>query len=447
MKAIIMAGGEGTRLRPVNNRCPKPMVHLLGRPVLEHLLLLLRGCGFTEVCITLRYMPEHIRSHLRTHTPEGLHIEYRIEDTPRGTAGGVRACADFIGDDTVLVISGDAVCDFDLRTFMERHHASGAPLSMALYAAEEPLPYGLVVTDRLHRIVSFIEKPDWDHVVTDLVNTGIYALSPGILREIPEDTAFDFARDLFPRLMEQNVPLCGIPMAGYWCDIGSPEAFLRCSMDALRGTLRLSPGAPDRGFGCGIYAADPLLEHVVLHPPCFLGEGISLGTGAVIGPGTVIGSGSRIESSAIIRGSVIDGASVGEQCTIEDAVVCRDAEVPAGSRLSGGSVLAPHGAQYAPRRTQKSAPPVRHPRHSRQIPCRSRARLMRALSEHLMEAGADFTDGLRLQLPDGSIRIAPSPSVSALQVEADAADDSTAEHLLSDYGAMIEALLGEEFPE
>ena len=445
MKAIIMAGGEGTRLRPVNNRCPKPMVHLLGRPVLEHLLFLLRDCGFTEICITLRYMPEHIRSYFQTRTPEGLRIEYRIEEAPRGTAGGVRACADFIGDDTVLILSGDAVCDFDLRTFMARHRASGAPLSMALYAAEEPLPYGLVVTDRLHRIVSFIEKPDWNHVVTDLVNTGIYALSPEILREIPEDTAFDFARDLFPRLMEQNIPLCGIPTAGYWCDIGSPEAFLRCSMDALRGRLRLTAAAPERRRG--IVSAQTLPEHVVLHPPCFLGEQISLGTGAVIGPDAVIENGSRIESYAVIRGSVIDGASVGAGCTIENAVVCRDAEVPAGSRLGSGSLLAPQGAEHTPRRAQPPAPPVHHPRHSREIPCRSRARLMRALTEHLMEAGADFTDGLQLCLPDGSIRIAPCSAASALQIEANAADDRTAEQLLSDYSTIIAAFLADDFPE
>lgn len=442
MKAIIMAGGEGTRLRPVNNRCPKPMVRLLGRPVLEHLLLLLRDCGFTKICITLRYLPDHIRSYLGSHTPEGLHIEYRIEDTPRGTAGGVRACADFIGDDTVLIISGDAVCDFDLHTFMERHRASGAPLSMALYAAEEPLPYGLVITDRQHRIVSFIEKPDWDHVVTDLVNTGIYALAPGILQEIPKDTTFDFARDLFPRLMEQGVPLYGFPTEGYWCDIGSPEAFLRCSMDALRGTLRLSPGAPDRGSG--IYSADPLPEHIVLHPPCFLGDHVSFGTGAIIGPGAVIGCGSRIESSTIVRSSVVDGAFVGENCTIENAVICRDATLPAGSKLGRGSILAPRGADCIPCKQQQTAPAARHPRHSREIPCRSRARLMRTLSEHFMEAGADFTDGLRLQFPEGNVRIAPTSAVCALQIETDTEDAAAAERLLSDCSAIIETLRKDE---
>lgn len=445
MKAIIMAGGEGTRLRPVNNRCPKPMVRLLGRPVLEHLLLLLRDCGFTEICITLRYLPDQIRRYFDRHAPEGLHIEYRIEDAPRGTAGGVRACADFIGGDTVLVLSGDAVCDFDLRAFMERHRAAGALLSMALYAAEEPLPYGLVVTDRQHRIVSFIEKPDWEHVVTDLVNTGIYALSPQVLREIPADTAFDFARDLFPHLMEQGVPLYGFPTEGYWCDIGSPEAFLRCSMDALRGTLRLSPGAPDRGSG--IFSADPLPEHIVLHPPCFLGEHVSFGTGAIIGPGAVIGCGSRISSDAIIRSSIIDGAFVGEQCVVKNSIVCREASVPAGSKLGRGSILAPRGADCPPARPARAAAKPRHPRHSRELPCRSRARLMRALSEHFMEAGADFTDGLHLQLPGGSVRIAPSSSASALQIETDTDDPAAAERLLSDCSAVIETLQKDKFPE
>ena len=434
-----MAGGEGTRLRPVNNRCPKPMVRLLGRPVLEHLLLLLRNCGFTEVCITLRYMPEQIRDYFNHRKLEGLHIEYRIEDTPRGTAGGVRACADFIGDETFLVISGDAVCDFDLRAFMEQHHASSAPLSMALYSAAEPLPYGLVVTNRQHQIVSFIEKPAWDHVVTDLVNTGIYAVSPKILKEIPENTSFDFAKDLFPLLMEQNVPLYGFPTEGYWCDIGSPEAFLRCSMDALQGKLQLSPGVPDRGNH--IFSAEPLPENIVLHPPCFLDKNVSICTGAIIGPGAIIGYGSQIDSNVIIRNSVVDGAHIGENCIVEDSVICRDAILPASSRIGRGSVLAPRGADCVPPKKQSvSATATRTPRYSREIPCRNRARLMRTLSEQLMEAGADFTDGLQLRNHTGKIRIAPSTTVSALQIEADAKTEEAAEHLLSSYATMIKNL-------
>lgn len=442
MKAIIMAGGEGTRLRPVNNRCPKPMVRLLGRPVLEHLLLLLRDCGFTEVCITLRYMPERIRSYFHNREIPGLHIEYRVEDIPRGTAGGVRACADFIGDETFLVISGDAVCDFDLRAFMEQHYASGAPLSMALYSATEPLPYGLVVTDRQHRIVSFIEKPAWDHVVTDLVNTGTYAVSPRILKEIPENTTFDFAKDLFPYLMEQNIPLYGFPTDGYWCDIGSPEAFLRCSMDALQGKLRLCPSVPERGNR--IFSADPLPDNIILHPPCFLGQGVFISTGAIIGPGAVIGCGSQIDSNAIIRNSVIDGALVGENCVVEDSVICRDATLPASSRIGRGSVLAPRGAECVPPKKRTPAMVARTPRHSREVPCRNRARLMRTLSEQLMEAGAEFTDGLQLRDHAGSVRIAPSATVSALQIEVDAPTSEAAEHLLSNYATMIESLCGEE---
>lgn len=442
MKAIIMAGGEGTRLRPVNNRCPKPMVHLLGRPVLEHLLLLLRDCGFTDICITLRYMPEHIQSYLNHRALEGLHIEYRIESIPRGTAGGVRACADFIGNDTFLVISGDAVCDFDLGFFMEQHRKTGAPLSMALYSATEPLPYGLVVTNRKHRIVSFIEKPAWDHVVTDLVNTGIYAVSPEILREIPENTTFDFAKDLFPHLMDLGIPLYGLPMEGYWCDIGSPEAFLRCSMDALHGKLHLCPGVPDRGNG--IFSADPVPDNIVLRPPCFLGAHTLIQTGAILGPNAVIGDGSQIESNAIIRNSVIDGAFVGENCTVEDSVLCRDATLPAGSSIGRGSVLAPRGAECAPRKKHTPALAARTPRHSREVPCRNRARLMRTLSEHWMEAGADFTDGLRLKNQIGSVRIAPSATASALEIEVDALDAEAAEHLLSDYASMIEALRSRE---
>ena len=178
MKAVIMAGGEGTRLRAVTGGGAKPLVPLLGRPLMEHILLLLRAHGFTEVCASLGYRADSIRARFGDGSALGLSLCYRTEERPLGTAGGVKNCADFIGDDDVLVVSGDAACDFDLGALYRAHRERGAAATLALARCAEPLRYGLAVTDGDGWVRAFIEKPDWGRVVTDLVNTGIYLLSP-----------------------------------------------------------------------------------------------------------------------------------------------------------------------------------------------------------------------------------------------------------------------------
>ena len=249
MKAVILTGGEGTRLRSISGGLPKPMMPLLGTPLLERTVALLRENGFDRLCLTLHYQPQVIRDHFRDGSHLGVHIEYRDERTPLGTAGAVLNCADFIGGDSFLVMSGDSACDFDLAELMNGH-TSG--VTIALAAQAEPLPYGLVLTGPDGRITGFLEKPAWEKVVTDQVSTGIYAVSPEILAHIPKGRPFDFAKDLFPRLLELGVPMRGRVMDGYWCDIGTPQAYYQCNLDALNGLYHL-PGAdapPRRIFPC-----------------------------------------------------------------------------------------------------------------------------------------------------------------------------------------------------
>lgn len=238
MKAVILSGGEGTRLREISGDCPKPMMPLLGKPLLERTVALLRENGFTELCFTLHYRPEVIRQFLGDGERFGVHIEYRTEDEPLGTAGAVRNCRDFIGGDSVLVMSGDSACDYDLGE-LYRAHTGGVTIALAVHA--EPLPYGLVITDKAGRVTGFVEKPSWERVVTDHVSTGIYVLSPDVLDYVPAGQQYDFARDLFPRLLKEGVPLRGRIMDGYWCDIGTPRAYYQCNLDALDGLYRL-PG-------------------------------------------------------------------------------------------------------------------------------------------------------------------------------------------------------------
>lgn len=239
MKAVIMAGGMGSRLKAITGDRPKPMVPLLGRPLMEYILELLRSQGFDQVCAAVRYRAGDIMAHFGDGSRFGVEMQYRVEEEPLGTAGAVKNCRDFYGGEDFLVISGDAACDFRLSRLMEEHKRRGAAVTLALCRYSEPLSYGLAVTDGEGRIRSFVEKPDWSRVVTDLVNTGIYVISPRIMELVPEGREFDFAKDLFPLLLSRGELLLGLPMEGYWCDVGSPLSYYRCCADALEGKLRL----------------------------------------------------------------------------------------------------------------------------------------------------------------------------------------------------------------
>ena len=252
MKAIIMAGGEGTRLKPVSGDTPKPLVPLCGRPVMEHIVLLLKKHGITDVCCALKYRPEEIQSYFGSGEKWGVSMQYRIETEALGTAGGVKNCADFYGSEDFLVISGDAICDFDLTHFIAEHEKRQSAVSLALYPHPEPLRYGLALCGKDGCVRSFVEKPDWSRVVTNLVNTGIYILSPEAMNEVPEDEVFDFAKDLFPRLLEEGKKLFGYVADGYWCDIGTPKSYYQCCVDALEDRLTLDK--------CGGFESAPAEE-------------------------------------------------------------------------------------------------------------------------------------------------------------------------------------------
>ena len=242
MKSVIMAGGEGTRLRPVTGEMPKPLVPFLGRPMLEHIILLLKNHGFDDICIAVKYRAEDIIHAFGDGERLGVHLQYRTESTPLGTAGGVKNCGDFCGNEDFLVISGDAACDFDLNKLMQAHKNANAAITVALYRNAQPLHYGLAVTDRDGFIRAFVEKPPWSGVVTDLVNTGIYVISPRAMEHVPAGQKFDFAKDLFPLLMNKGEKLLGVPMEGYWCDVGTPLSYYQSCVDALEGRLKLTPG-------------------------------------------------------------------------------------------------------------------------------------------------------------------------------------------------------------
>lgn len=337
MKAIIMAGGDGTRLRPVSSNKPKPMVELFDRPVLEHQLELLKRNEITEACLTLKYLPHMITEHFVGGEDFGMRLDYRIEAEALGTAGGVLNCSDFIGEDDFIVISGDCVCDFDLRAIIEFHRKNKAEITLALYSHPEPLEYGLVVTDEEGRIERFIEKPAWDSVLTDQINTGIYVISSAVLKEIPRGVAYDFGRDMFPKLLRDGRALYGVKCSGYWCDIGSPGAYLKCCTDMLNGLVRIDTGAPE--IKSGVRSHTQMPEGAVVSPPVYIGKNAVIDKGAKIGPNAVIGAASVIGAGAVVSNSVVNGAVINENADLEGAIVCRGASVGRGVTLCEGAVI------------------------------------------------------------------------------------------------------------
>lgn len=346
MKAIIMAGGEGSRLRPLTCDSPKPMARLCGRPVLEYILELLAAHGVTQAAVTLRYLPEAVTEHFPDNRYAGIDLRFVEEVNPLGTAGGVKnAAAGFIRSEDegstdregFIVISGDALCDADLTAAFEFHRRSGADATLLTSRVPDPREYGLVTCGEDGVISGFVEKPGWTQAYTDLANTGIYIVKPSCLNLIPDGEPCDFARDLFSRMLRQGRKLCAFEAKGYWCDIGDLDSYRRCQSDILEGRVqtfgRKKTGShqPPRG------------DYRIIEP-VYIGEGVTIGCGSVIGPGAVLDDGVTVGAMARIRESVLlPDAYVGDRARLTGAVLCAGASVKRGGALFEGAAVGPGG--------------------------------------------------------------------------------------------------------
>lgn len=333
-----MAGGEGLRLRPLSLGRPKPMTVLLGRPVMEHTIHLLRAQGVDDICVTLCHQPQAVMDYFGSGERLGVRLTYFMEEEPLGTAGSVKQCARYLGQEDFLVMGGDCICNLELSRAVEYHRSRAAEATLVLYRHERPLEYGMVVTGENGMVEQFVEKPGWGQVVTDQINTGIYILSPEVLGRIPEGKPWDFGKDLFPAMVREGAKVAGCLLEGYWCDVGDCTAYLDCVRSALEGRAGLEMGLPRRGEK--IWAAQPVPAGVTVEGPCWIGTEVKLGRGAVIGPYTVLGRGVQVGAQAIVRHSVLlEGASAGEQSTLQGALLCKDAAVQKRGVLHQGAVV------------------------------------------------------------------------------------------------------------
>jgi mannose-1-phosphate guanylyltransferase/phosphomannomutase len=339
MKAVIMAGGEGTRLRPLTSNAPKPLLPLVNRPMMEHIVDLLKRHGIDEIVVTVAFMANSIREYFGDGSDFGVTITYATEETPLGTAGSVRNAMAQLTE-RFLVISGDVLTDIDLTSILDVHGRNGALATIALAHVDNPLEFGIVITREDGTIERFLEKPTWGQVFSDTINTGIFVLEPEIFDHIDPDRPVDFSSEVFPKLLAEGLPLYGAVVEGYWEDVGTLEAYVRAHKDILDGKVEVEiPGFEVRP---GVW----LGESAELHPdativgPAVIGENCRIEEGAVIGEYSVLGANVRVRTNAVLERTVVnDHAYLGEAVRLRGTVVGRSCDLRKGVRTEEGVVI------------------------------------------------------------------------------------------------------------
>ena len=332
MKAIIMAGGEGSRLRPLTCDCPKPMMRLMDRPVMQYALELLRAHGIKQIAATLGYLPDAIIDYFGDGSAFDVSLHYYVEEMPLGTAGGVKRAQDFL-DETFIVLSGDGITDLNIAAALDFHRRKGSLATLVLRREVNPLEYGVVTTDSDGKIRAFYEKPARCDAVSDTVNTGIYIFEPQALSFIPDDCAYDFGHDLFPALVQAGEPVYGYVTDDYWCDIGDVRAYLSAHRAAMEGQIRLNGLS-----GCNGAVVLPgarVDPTAILEAPCLIAQGAQVSAGARIGAYSVLGENAFAGKNADLKRSILwTGARA------EDGAQLR------GAILASGASIAPHAQAY-----------------------------------------------------------------------------------------------------
>ncbi len=338
MKAIVLAGGEGTRLKPLTHQRPKPLMPIAGRPCIDYVIRSLVASGFQEIITTTAYLSDTLIKSIGDGLDYNASILYSFEATPAGTAGAVRRVANFI-DDTFLVAMGDLLADVDFRALYDFHKRKGGVVTIALTEVDDPTQYGIVGLDAKGRIQKFKEKPPKEEAFSRLANAGIYVCEPEILDFIPADEKFDFSKDLFPKLLSKGLALYGQKLEGVWMDIGRPHDLWKASMEIVRreGKAVRRPGVTSEGPV--ILDGNAVLEEgVTVTGPCYVGPAVALRRGS-IADHSCLYEGARLEGDAVVRNSIVfEGSVVGARAEILDSVVSQGCVIGEGARIVGSII-------------------------------------------------------------------------------------------------------------
>src|SRR3954463_3048183 len=339
MKAVIMAGGEGTRLRPLTANQPKPMLPLANRPIMEHIVRHVRGHGMTDIVVTVQFLASQVRNYFGDGKDMGVDLTYATETTPLGTAGSVRNAADRLRE-TFVVISGDALTDIDLEEVVALHRERGSMVTVALKRMENPLEFGIVIPGKDGRIERFLEKPHWGQVFSDTINTGIYVLEPEIFDFIPEGRPVDFSGEVFPALLEADKPLYGFTCEGYWEDVGTLDAYGKAHQDVLDGKVDIDIPGFRVGEGVWLGEGSEVDPAARIEGPVIIGDYCKVDAGAHIREYTVLGSNVRVGADAYLHRAVVhDNAYLGAGVRLRGAIVGRSCDLRRGARCEEGVVL------------------------------------------------------------------------------------------------------------
>jgi mannose-1-phosphate guanylyltransferase len=334
MQAVILVGGEGSRLRPLTSTVPKPVVPLVDRPLISHMLEWLATHGIDDVIMSCGFLATSVRNVLGDGSALGVRLRFVEEPEPRGTAGALKFAESML-DERFLMLNGDILTDIDLSEQIAQHERTGAKATLALVPVADPTAYGLVRISEDRSVLGFVEKPSPDQIDTNLISAGVYVLERELLELIPAERNVSIERELWPLLV--GAGLYGFPSDGYWLDIGTPQRYLQGTFDVIEGNVRTA--VLERLDGWLAIAPDVQVQGRAI-PPAVLERGVSVAAGAHVGSLVVLGRGVSVGANSKVERSVIlSGSEIGENCTLRDCIVAAGCRIGNGTRITGGAVL------------------------------------------------------------------------------------------------------------
>ena len=342
MKAMILAAGVGSRLDPLTRAIPKPMVPIVNRPVIEHIVLDLKKHGFTDIRINVHYLGNVIEAGLGDGSRLGVNISYAHEEKLWGDAGSVKRSEEFFAGETFLVVGGDDISDIDLSGLMQMHRDKNAASTIATTMVDDPSQFGIVVTEDDGRITRFLEKPKGGDVFSKMANTGVYVFEPGVFDLIPAETFYGFGNDVFPQLLAEGRPLYGFATHSYWKDVGNLQVYRQTNFDALNGRVHLEFGLTETSPGVWQgenVQIDPAAE---ITGPAALGNNVTIGAGAKLLGNVIVGDGSVVEAGATLKDTILwAGAHVSAGTHLERCVVGTNAQVQSNVAVFDANIVDP----------------------------------------------------------------------------------------------------------
>jgi mannose-1-phosphate guanylyltransferase / phosphomannomutase len=340
MKAVVMAGGEGTRLRPMTSSMPKPLLPVANRPIMEHVLRLLKRHGLNETVVTVQFLASLVRNYFGDGEELDMELNYANEEKPLGTAGSVKNAEEALKDDSFLVISGDALTDFDLTELIDYHKRKGAFVTVCLTRVPNPLEFGITIVDDDGRVERFLEKPTWGQVFSDTVNTGIYVMEPEVFDYVDPDVSVDWSGDVFPQLMKEGKPVYGFIAEGYWEDVGTHESYVKAQADVLEGKVAVEMDGFEISPGVWVAEGAEVHPDAVLRGPLFIGDYAKVEANTEIREHSVIGSNVVVKSGAFLHRAVVhDNVYIGPQANLRGCVIGKNTDVMRAARIEDGAVI------------------------------------------------------------------------------------------------------------